>query len=132
MAKIHLEKAQGKMKRLYDRQAEVHVFCPRDQVLANLPVVGSPFQARFGGPYSVVRQVTDLNYLISTPDRRKTTQLCHVNMLKPYFPRTSGGEVKPVALVSSVSSVGDVVSPSLDGGEEKIESPDVGVLQGRL
>lgn len=37
--------------------------------------------------------------------------------------------MKPVALVSSV---GGVVSPSLDGGEEKIESPDVGVLQGRL
>ena len=122
MAKIHLEKSQGKMKRLYDRQAEVHVFCPRDQVLANLPVVGSPFQARFGGPYSVVRQVTDLNYLISTPDRPKTTQLCHVNMLIPYFPCASWGDVKPVASVS----------PPLDGGEEKIKSPDVGVLQGRL
>lgn len=54
MAKLNLEKAQGKMKRLYDWRVEVHVFCPVDQVVANLPVVGSPFQARFGGPYSVV------------------------------------------------------------------------------
>ena len=129
MAKLNLEKAQSKMKRLYDRRAELHVFCPGDQVLASLPVVGSPFQAKFAGPYTVVRQVTDLNYLVSTPDRRKKTQLCHVNMLKPYFPRVNQGEVKPVALVSSV---GGVSSPSLDSVEEKIESPDVAVLQGRL
>lgn len=102
MARFHLETAQGKMKQLYDRQAEVHVFCPGDQVLGNLLVVGLPFQARFAGPYSIIRQVSDLNDLISTPDRQKTTQLCHVNMLKPYFPRSSGGEVKPVALVFSV------------------------------
>lgn len=49
MAKLNLEKAQGKMKRLYNRRVEVYVSCPGDQVLANLPVVGSPFQARFGG-----------------------------------------------------------------------------------
>ena len=27
----------------------------------------------------------DLDYLVATPDRRKRAQLCHVNMLKPYF-----------------------------------------------
>ena len=29
----------------------------------------------------------DLDYLVATPHRRKRAQLCHVNMLKPYFRR---------------------------------------------
>lgn len=89
------------MKHLYDPWAEVHVFSPGDHVLALLPVWGSPFQARFAGPYSVVREASDLNYLISTPDRWKSIVLCHVKILKPYFPCFSGAkcaEGRPAAL----------------------------------
>lgn len=31
--------------------------------------------------------MSDQNYLIATPDRRSSTQLCHVNLLKPYYVR---------------------------------------------
>ncbi len=44
---------------------------PGDQVLALLPVEGSPFQAQYAGPFLVVKQITDLNYPIATRDRRK-------------------------------------------------------------
>ncbi len=79
--------SQDRMKQLFDHRAEVRVFQPGDQVLAFVPVVGSPFQVKFVGPYTVLRQVSDLNYLIETPERRKKTCVCHVNLLKPYFVR---------------------------------------------
>ena len=50
-------------------------------------------QARYHGPYKVLKRVVDLEYVIETPDRRKSTQLCHVNMVKPYVER---GVKKPV------------------------------------
>ena len=39
--------------------------------------------------------MSDLNYVLQTPDRRKQKQLCHINMLKPYYTR-KGENVKPV------------------------------------
>ena len=41
---------------------------------------------------------TKLNYVLVTPDRRKQTQLCHVNMIKPYIDRGSSLGVHPVSL----------------------------------
>ena len=37
------------------------------------------------GLYEVLKRVIDLDYVIETPDRRKSTQ--HVNMVKSYFKR---------------------------------------------
>ncbi len=48
------------------------------------PVVGSPFQAKFMGPYSIVNKLSEQNCIIATPDRRKVIQLCHANLLRPY------------------------------------------------
>lgn len=87
LAKEKLTSTQVKMKSWYDRNTERRVFNPGDQVLALFPIIQSPFQAKFAGPYMVVKQVTEQNYVIATPDRRKSTQLCHVNMLKPYYSR---------------------------------------------
>jgi len=89
MAKEKLSSAQGKMKRLYDRKTEQRGFSPGDQVLALFPIVKSPFQAQFTGPFTVLRQVSDQNDVLSTPKRRKATQLCHVNMLNPSYARES-------------------------------------------
>ena len=33
--------------------------------------------------------ISDLNYIIQTPDRRKQRQLRHINILKPYFDKDS-------------------------------------------
>ena len=49
-----------------------------------LPVVGNPLQAKYSGPYKVVKKISDTNYLVRTPGRRKETQVCHINMLKAY------------------------------------------------
>ena len=58
-----------------------------DQVLALLSVPGKPLQARYFGPYIVKDKVSDLNYIVNTPDGRRNTQLCHFEMLKSYADR---------------------------------------------
>lgn len=58
-------------------------FSVGDQVVALCPLVSSPFQAKYSGPYTVVERVSDQNYLIATPGRRKPVKLYHVHLLKP-------------------------------------------------
>uniref|UniRef100_A0A3Q2CRI2 ribonuclease H n=1 Tax=Cyprinodon variegatus TaxID=28743 RepID=A0A3Q2CRI2_CYPVA len=100
IAKENLKTAQAKMKSLFDRKAVLRVFQPGEKVLALLPVPGSSLQACCSGPYTITRKVGDRDYLISTPDRRRTSRLCHVNMLKPYIERAPTLH-KSVSCVSS-------------------------------
>ena len=84
IAKRNLQESQSKMKVWYDRKAKSRCFEPGDRVLVLFPVVGNPLQAKYSGPYKVVRKISDTNYLVKTPGRRKETQVCHINMLKAY------------------------------------------------
>ena len=72
-------------------------FEPGQKVLALLPVHGSPLQARYFGPYVVEKKLSDLNYVLITPDRRKQRQLCHINMLQEYVDRSNSTTVHPVS-----------------------------------
>ena len=98
MAKANLKSAQNSMKNRYDQNSVSRTFKPGDKVLALLPVPGRPLQARYFGPYIVDKKMSDLNYVLQTPDRRKQKQLCHINMLKPYYTR-KGDNVKPVQTI---------------------------------
>lgn len=129
MAKTHLESSQKKMKRLYDRRVERREFSPGDQVMALIPLAGSPFQAKFSGPYMVVRKVSELNYLIETPDRRKSVQLHHLNLLKPYFARKTVAD-STVSPVAAVIPIRDTNSPNCE--EAEVCTHGDGILQGRL
>ena len=84
MAKRNLQESQSKMKVWYDRKAKSRCFEPGDRVLVLFPVVGNPLQAKYSGPHKVVKKISDTNYLVKTPGRRKETQVCHINMLKAY------------------------------------------------
>ena len=84
IAKRNLQESQSKMKVWYDRKAKSRCFEPGDRVLVLFPVVGNPLQAKYSGPYKVVKKISDTNYLVKTPGRRKETQVCHINMLKAY------------------------------------------------
>lgn len=122
------------MKRLHDRRA-VSKFSLGDQVLALLPLVGSPFHANFCGPYAVAKKVSDLNYFISAPDWKKSVQLCHGNLLKPYFARSpvTGLESSPTCVAVAVP-VGQVRvhSDLAVEVEEELCTPDDGMLRGQL
>ena len=84
IAKKNLQESQSKIKVWYDRKGKSRCFEPGDRVLVLFPVVGNPLQAKYSGPYKVVKKISDTNYLVKTPDRRKETQVCHINMLKAY------------------------------------------------
>uniref|UniRef100_A0A8C5DMZ9 Gypsy retrotransposon integrase-like protein 1 n=1 Tax=Gouania willdenowi TaxID=441366 RepID=A0A8C5DMZ9_GOUWI len=115
IARENLKVAQARMKSLFDRRAKMREFKPGEKVLVLLPIPGSSLQARYAGPYLIKNKVGERDYLIITPDRRRSTRLCHVNMLKPYFEH---GE--PV-----VSAVGEVVERaelSVTGGAESAEA----------
>ena len=89
------------MKLRYDENALDRNFEPGDKVLALLTIPGKPLQARYYGPYTVDKKLSDVNYIVKTPGRRKQKQLCHVNMLNKYIDRDSS----VISLVNLVNSV---------------------------
>lgn len=127
MATENLTDAQRKMKRKFDSKAEARVFSPGDQVVALLPIPGSPFGAKYSGPYNVVRRVSETNYVVATPDRRRATQLCHINLLKPYYAssQSPSGKDQSAVLVAAGSSV---PFSELDD----VQGPDDSMLHARL
>ena len=96
LARANLSSSQKSMKKKYDVDAVERSFKPGQKVLALLPVPGNPLNSRFFGPYVIQKKLSDLNYVVVTPDRRKQTQLCHVNMLKPYAERSRDPVLQPV------------------------------------
>ena len=99
-----LSSAQSKMKTRFDRKSVPRSFQAGDKVLVLLPVMGSALQAKFSGPYDVESKLSETNYIIRTPERRRKTRLCHINMLKRYVSRQSeteaGERPVPVAFVT--------------------------------
>ena len=89
------------MKRNYDENTKERSFKSGIKVLALVSVPGRPLQARYFRQYTVEKTASDLKYIITTPDRRKPKQLCHINMLKEYVDRGSSN-VAPVNVISSV------------------------------
>ena len=101
ITKENLKEAITSMKKWYDKDAKSRVFKPGDKMLVLFPIPGHPFQARYHGPYEVNYTVGEVDYIVKTSDRRKSRQLCHINMLKEYIDRCDGGMAKPVCSVGS-------------------------------
>ncbi len=107
IAQKNLQDSQETMKTWYDKKASERSFNPGDQVLVLFPVRENPLQAKFSGPYTVRSKVSDVNYVIDTPGRRKKTQLCHINMLKPYHVREMPQTSCAAAVVQNTCSSGN-------------------------
>jgi len=75
-----------------------------EQVLLLLPLIGKLLQAKYFGSYTVVNRLGEVDYLISTPDRRKAKRVVHVNLLRKFIARPSVSNLSPVALVGSTVS----------------------------
>ena len=78
---------------LKNSQSQKSVFKPGDKVLGLMAIQGNTLKARYHGPYKVLKRVGDLDYVTETAEGRKSTQLYHVKMVKPYFER---GVKRPV------------------------------------
>ena len=46
-------------------------------------------QAKYCGPCQVLKRLGEVDYLVGTPDRRKTKRVVHVNLMKRYLARQS-------------------------------------------
>ena len=86
-AKSNLAKSQTKMQQNSLPNSIMRSFKPGDKVLLFLPTPGNALQSNFMGPYVVAKKLTSLNYVVHTPDRRKDSQLVHINIMKPYHSR---------------------------------------------
>lgn len=121
LARKFLKNAQSEMKDRFDRHAVARSFQPDDKVVVLLPIPGSALSARFTGPYSIVRKLSDTDYVICTPERRRKTRVCHINMLKAYHDRDVGEPVKQVtdnAAVLITSKALSVVEGDMNADED--------------
>ncbi len=113
LARESLANAQKGMKRRFDRKAVARSFMPGDEVLVLLPVLGSSLSARIYGPYVVKKKMSETDYMISTPDRKRQTHVCHINMLKAYHVRESPvGKASEQIAGPAVSSVAVAMGPT--------------------
>ena len=72
------------MKVWYNKKTKSRCFEPGYRVLVLFPDAGNPLQAKYSGPYKVVKKISDTNFLVRTLGRCKETQVCHIHMLKAY------------------------------------------------
>ena len=94
------------MNKKADQNDKARSFKPGDKVLVLLPLPGSPLKSKFSGSYCVKKKLNDVNFVISTPDRRKEQRVCHVNMLKDYFERGASQPIGVIQVVDSKAAVG--------------------------
>ncbi len=76
---------------------------------------GSALQAKFTGPYDIKEKLGDTAYVVDTPDRRRKSRVCHINMLKAYVSRSDSDVSMPVATVVPVTVSLSECSPESDG-----------------
>ena len=132
IAKENISKAQLSVKENFDvkTKAKSRKFQSGELVLAYFPIVGSPLQSKFHGPYKVVRNVNNNTYIIETPDRKKSTQLIHINLLKKYHPRTSEtGSKDSLNVTLALSRTTEPIDQQLQGmgSPNKNENEEVGL-----
>ncbi|XP_068211743.1 uncharacterized protein [Palaemon carinicauda] len=70
------------MKSNFDNKAETRSFRPGESVLMLVPI-RKTFENRYEGPYTVMSRNKD-NYVISTPGKRKSEKMVHINLLKKF------------------------------------------------
>ncbi len=114
LARQNLEISQSQMKSRYDKRTVQCSFEPGDQVLVLLPLPGSTLHAKFAGPYGIEEKLSETDYVVKTPDRKRKTRVCHVNMLKLYVSRPKPKCTVPSPVIVSVSAGPSDYSPSVD------------------
>lgn len=65
------------MKIRYDRKAVCRSVQQGDRVLVLLPVTGSALQAKFSECYEAEFKLSDTDYVICTPVRRRKSHVSH-------------------------------------------------------
>ncbi|XP_049912636.1 uncharacterized protein LOC126397732 [Epinephelus moara] len=118
-ARSALTETQAKMKKRFDKKSVRREFQVGEEVLALLPMSGAALQAKFCGPYVIEEKLGETDYVVRTPDRRRKSRVCHVNMLKQYVTRHAAvpPPVSPaaVATVAAADVTPSQYAPQSDG-----------------
>ncbi|KAL4007477.1 hypothetical protein ACER0C_001329 [Sarotherodon galilaeus] len=85
LAQHNMKVAQDKQKTWYDKKARERTLQPGQQVLLLLPTTDSKLLARWQGPYKITKRLSNVNYELYMPDRRKKHQVFHINLLKEFM-----------------------------------------------
>ncbi|XP_068213155.1 uncharacterized protein [Palaemon carinicauda] len=120
----NLLSSQQVMQQQGNKKARLREFQKGDQVLLYHPIPGAPLREKFAGPYTVLDRLSKVNYVISTPDRRKETQLVHVNLLKWYQSRVNSGPPR-VTLVTTSTLRSKDDYPVVTTNEDPDEEPEL-------
>lgn len=117
IAREHLGVAQEEMKKKYDKRAVRREFKPDDLVLLLKSSRQYPLQSRYQGPFALVKKVRTCNYVLSTPGRRKETQIVYISLLKAY-----DGEVLTVGMTGT--EIKDLPEATPDKEDFSVERSD--------
>lgn len=80
----HMEKSQERQKAYYDRHTRERQFEKGDRVLVLLPMTQNRLKLKWTGPYRVSRKISDVDYEVETPGRRREKRVYHINLLKKW------------------------------------------------
>ncbi|GFV20384.1 retrovirus-related Pol polyprotein from transposon 17.6 [Trichonephila clavipes] len=78
---------QVKRKTWYDKNAVKREFKDGELVLVLATFRANKLAVQWIGPGATLNKISKTNYLVEIPGRRETSQIYHINMLKPYYKR---------------------------------------------
>ena len=84
LVKENVTKAQKRQKNYYDKKFKPQDLKVGDEVPILEPARRSKLQLEWNGPYKVMRRVSEVDYEVQTPGRRREKKVYHVNLLKKW------------------------------------------------
>ncbi|KAG8184543.1 hypothetical protein JTE90_012632 [Oedothorax gibbosus] len=82
-----MEEWQQKNKTWYDKKAVKREFRIGDLVLIFATFKSNKLSPHWTGPGTILRKLSETNYVVQLPGEKATSKVYHVNMLKPYYKR---------------------------------------------
>lgn len=79
--------AQSRAKVYYDRNSRTRTFENGDKVLLLRSSRGNKLEVQWEGPAIVQEKLSETNYVVRMPGRRKEIRIYHTNLMKPYVER---------------------------------------------
>ena len=127
---VHAEQAkqQERNERLYNRKSKPLKLKVGDLVLVLANVDGKPLNMKFTGPHKILKQTSEVDYLVEFKGTRKEHRNLHVNMLRKYFVRNEFVNVVQVVDHLSETIDEDIVYRFDEPNEEDMVGDDEDVL----
>jgi hypothetical protein len=121
------EARQEKNKARYDKNCRPLKLKPDDLVLTFQTVPGDPLRVKYTGPHRIIKQTSDVDYLVEFLGTRKEQRNMHVNLLRKYFQRTEfvGVLQKDAVTDCQSSSTNDLIIPEVMLDAQEMDDADI-------